>query len=183
MRPEWVSFLAPVQFIDAMAQFAPEMGRRELFRAAVALSKPPDEWLQYNDYEPECHADDDPRSAALLAYLCDKVYVPPGISSNQWLRRWRERIEEGNTVGKPKPIPPEEFTRAAAQWLRAAVGDDFYSLAASGAVPVARLSEEGAKGRPLLLLYAMGALEHRGTLLAPSRQLAFIVSTTAGEGI
>ncbi|MEM1598633.1 MAG: hypothetical protein QXI07_09015 [Pyrobaculum sp.] len=174
---EWVPFLAPLQFIDAMGQLAPGMDRKTLFRAAVALSKPPEEWLLYTDYEPECHADEDPRSAVLLVHLCDKVYIPPGLSNSQYLRRWREKIEESNTVGRPKPIPQGEFVGAAVQWLRAAVGEDFPSLATSGAVPVARLSES----RALVLLYAMGALEHRGTLLAPSRQLAFISTLVAAE--
>jgi hypothetical protein len=165
VRRDWVNFLAPVQYIPAMSLLAP-LDKKTLFKAAVALSKEPEEWILYHDYEPECHVAD-ALSAVLLSHICDKVYIPEGmVDALTALRALDVQHEVAQTIARAKAIRQEEFINAAREFL-AAAGLNIEELLEP--VPVKRLEENAIR-----LLYTMGALMYSGMALIPSRQLALI---------
>ncbi len=162
-----MSYFAPLEFIEPMSRLA-LLDRFTLYKASVALAKPPEEWPSYPDYDPQCHAPD-AQAAILLSYICDKVYILNGIDA-ALLKRRGVSYEVTQTVAAAKAIPQIEFAKAAITWLKEARGgEESIVEELVSALPVKSLEDDLIR-----LLYAMGALDLSATVLTPSRQLALI---------
>lgn len=162
-----LKFVGSAIYARLLAKLVPMDALRAL-RAAVALSMPPADWPAYREYEPECHAVDE-ASALVLAYVCEKVYVPKAqIPAKALLAGLGVEYEETDAQVTARPVLPEELAAAAAEWIKAAG----LSPQELWDVPIKRLAEEPA----LQALYAVGALESAGLSLRPSRQLAYALA-------